>query len=343
MTHLSARFHAFYHGLFRQKPRQAALDLYRETERLFEEHGLTAEESRERLAGHIADVIRRAFKVPVPEPIDEDLASFILRIFNFEEMFLLPPIDWTEKHSVSEYWGVQEKALKQKQLLSGWNETGDLFTHTLCRVLDPIVTAAPKITRDKDAITVPTALVHVIADIGQVVEASMVSLFDEELVKHSLFDRHRRHFDRNLIAASGGNPEDPKSFTKAPKYPSQSDIKDPAALVATYLATTPVHDLLGGDIAFAIPTAARFEHHHIVGGSGHGKTQTLQYMIAEDLEAVAQGERSVIVIDSQGDLIRKISRLKVFAPGEPLHDRVVIIDPTDVEWPVSLNLFDIGC
>ena len=32
----------------------------------------------------------------------------------------------------------------------------------------------------------------------------------------------------------------------------------------------------------------------------------------------------------------------MFAPGEPLHDRIVIIDPKDVEWPVSLNLFDVG-
>jgi len=68
----------------------------------------------------------------------------------------------------------------------------------------------------------------------------------------------------------------------------------------------------------------------------------LQYMIAEDLEAVVQGERSVVVIDSQGDLINTISNLSVFAEGGPLHERVVIVDPSDVEWPVSLNLFDVG-
>ena len=65
-------------------------------------------------------------------------------------------------------------------------------------------------------------------------------------------------------------------------------------------------------------------------------------MIAEDLEAVVQGERSVVVIDSQGDLINTISNLSVFAEGGPLHERVVIVDPSDVEWPVSLNLFDVG-
>jgi hypothetical protein len=100
--------------------------------------------------------------------------------------------------------------------------------------------------------------------------------------------------------------------------------------------------LFDGAIPFTIPTRTRFEHHHIVAGSGHGKTQTLQYLIANDLPAVGSGQASIIVLDSQGDLIRTISQLKCFAPGEPLHDRICIIDPSDVEYPVSLNLFDVG-
>ncbi len=32
----------------------------------------------------------------------------------------------------------------------------------------------------------------------------------------------------------------------------------------------------------------------------------------------------------------------MFAPGSPLAQRLCIIDPTDVEWPVALNLFDAG-
>lgn len=57
---------------------------------------------------------------------------------------------------------------------------------------------------------------------------------------------------------------------------------------------------------------------------------------------MGEEERSVIVLDSQGDLIANIAELDVFAPGGPLHDRIVIIDPSDVEYPVSLNLFDVG-
>ena len=132
------------------------------------------------------------------------------------------------------------------------------------------------------------------------------------------------------------------SFNRQPKYAKDVDASNPERLIQTYLGRTPICDFFDQSVDFAIPIDVRFGHHHIVAGSGHGKTQTLQHLIASDLEAVAYGERSVVVLDSQGDLINNISNLAAFAPGGPLADRLVIIDPTDIEYPVSLNLFDVG-
>lgn len=146
----------------------------------------------------------------------------------------------------------------------------------------------------------------------------------------------------NQIVASGGNPADPASFKRAPKKPSQFDAKTPEELVEAYLGSTPLALPFHQTVTFTIPTKSRFEHQHIVAGSGHGKTQSLQYLIAQDLAAMAHEKRTVIVLDSQGDLIRNIAQLEVFGPDGPLHDRLVLIDPTDVEYPVSLNLFDVG-
>ena len=95
----------------------------------------------------------------------------------------------------------------------------------------------------------------------------------------------------------------------------------------------------------ALPFAARFEHTHIVGGSGHGKTQLLQQLILGDLHALeGAGHGSLIVIDSQGDLIRAITHLAAFSPRVEgsLAERLVLIDPNDVEHPPALNLFDFG-
>ena len=345
MRHLSARLHALYHGLFRPQPRQLALELHHKVEALLRDHGLSSESDRSRLAHDMAGTALAAFDKDVATPGQKTLEGLILRVFNFEGMFLLPKFDWAGRHSVADYWQLQDELNRQKLWLDDFERTTQVFTLAICHCLAPVVSNAPRIPlsgANDDAITVPTDLVRAIADIDRVTEAVSLAVFGDEIEKLGLFARHRRQFEGNLIAASGGNPADPQGFSRAPKYPSQSDIKDPEELVATYLGRTPIADLFKGAIPFALPNAARFEHHHIVAGSGHGKTQTLQYLIAEDLAAVARGERSVIVIDSQGDLIRRISHLKQFAPGEALHDRIVIIDPADVEWPVSLNLFDIG-
>ncbi|WP_136057692.1 helicase HerA domain-containing protein [Candidatus Halocynthiibacter alkanivorans] len=108
-------------------------------------------------------------------------------------------------------------------------------------------------------------------------------------------------------------------------------------MVDTYLAGTHLKDLFHLRTPFEIPEESRFEHMHIVAGSGHGKTQTLQYFIARDLEEVARGDKSVVVIDSQGDLINTILKATVLPP-----EKIVLIDPEDIAFPVSLNLFSVG-
>ena len=85
--------------------------------------------------------------------------------------------------------------------------------------------------------------------------------------------------------------------------------------------------------------AKRFEHMHIVAGTGHGKTQLLQWLICEDLADLVEGKASIIVIDSQADLLKNILSLGLM---KHLKDRIILIDPYDVEHPPALNLFDFG-
>ena len=87
------------------------------------------------------------------------------------------------------------------------------------------------------------------------------------------------------------------------------------------------------------PLESRFEHTHVLGGSGHGKTQLLQQLILNDIDALKENKGSIIVIDSQGDMIGKILYL---AEMKELSDRLILIDPSDIEHPPALNLFDFG-
>ena len=201
----------------------------------------------------------------------------------------------------------------QKRTLEAFDDVCDLVATMVTRAFITILDASPpaSLNDGEGGITVPTRKIDLLADLGLVVEGVMAACLDDEIFRHELFPRLRQRIDYNLIAVSGGNPHDPGAFKRAPTMPTKSDIADKAQLVEAYLGGTPFISLFEGVLPFTIPTAARFEHHHIVAGSGHGKTQTLQYLIGNDLDAVERGEASVVVLDSQGDLIKTISQLNM--------------------------------
>lgn len=103
--------------------------------------------------------------------------------------------------------------------------------------------------------------------------------------------------------------------------------------IEKFLGGSYIRQVLDFNVGFDIPEQTRFEHCHILGPTGTGKTQLLQQLILADIEQ----DCSIVVIDSQADLINNITRIKRI-PKE----RFVIVDPTDVEFPVALNVFDIG-
>lgn len=84
------------------------------------------------------------------------------------------------------------------------------------------------------------------------------------------------------------------------------------------------------EVPYGLPDEQRMEHHWVVAASGAGKTQMLQAMITEDIEK----GRTVFVMDSQRDVIQKLSHLKRGM-------ETILIDPEDTEFPPAIALFDI--
>lgn len=139
------------------------------------------------------------------------------------------------------------------------------------------------------------------------------------------------------------------------KAPKASEAKgSPREVINTYLAGWPLLPIFWGRVAYQIPPDARFEHSHILGGTGHGKTQLLQRFIREDLADLSfalqqrvSGAvdplplRSLVILDGQGDLIRNVSTRSACSPRGALKNRVILIDPTDVYHPPALNMFDL--
>lgn len=112
-------------------------------------------------------------------------------------------------------------------------------------------------------------------------------------------------------------------------------------VVSAYLGLSPFERLLEQQIPFVIPDETRYRGAYVVAPSGRGKTTLLKAFIAQDLLKVAKGEASIVVINSDRDLIDNLAKLKAFAPGQPLHERLIVIEP-DMAFPLALNLFSMG-
>jgi hypothetical protein len=83
---------------------------------------------------------------------------------------------------------------------------------------------------------------------------------------------------------------------------------------------------------FGIKKEDRLKHMYILGKTGSGKSTLLKNMIIQD---IYNGE-GVGVIDPHGDLVEE---LLDYIPQERLKD-VVLVDPSDREFPISINIFD---
>lgn len=188
---------------------------------------------------------------------------------------------------------------------------------TISHALAPIARAVPPIEGD-----VLVEVTQFTQPLGQAVQNVIAPFFADN--DYMLFKELRGVLDANLSATHRTNPVYPTDY-------KGDDVVD------TYLRGTALKELFHLKTPFTIPEERRFEHMHMVAGSGHGKTQTLQYFIAKDLDAVARGDRTVVVIDSQGDLINTILKARVLPP-----ERIVLIDPEDISYPVCLNLFSVG-
>lgn len=224
----------------------------------------------------------------------------------------------------------------QQHFLANDDKVSEQLATALGNVFGGIVSELPELPDEAegDAFTVP--LVSLLRDPGNIVDRIIGTICTTELSEAGLFAGLQRQFYDNVCAASGVLPD---KESRKPLITADESKLSPSELIEAYLKGTPFLELFQTPVPFSLPDETRFEHHWIVAGTGHGKTQALQFLIANDLARVFSGEASIVVIDSQGDLIRNISRLKIFAEYP---EKLCVIDPTDIEHPVALNLFDLG-
>ena len=223
--------------------------------------------------------------------------------------------------------------LRRKERFLARDETNiDMLATVIINSLKGITESLPRTEATSTTFTVP--LNAFIKDLPAVMNRIISNVVDEKVHDNNLCLELYDRITTNIQVVSGIVPGTDSS--KQLIFPDQANLP-PATLIPTYFARTPYNDFLTAPAPFAI--THRFSHQHIVATPGAGKTNLIGVLLALDFDQVARGAASVIVLDSQGDLINSIVRMKDFAPGRRLHDRLVYIDPTDIQYPLQLNIF----
>jgi len=343
MRHIGPKIHKFIYGFFQQSDHGEVRYLYSQIQEQLASCGVASNHGIDKKTGQIADDVATTLRLSADD--HKTVHMFVSQLFDYEELFQIPKVDFNIKRSVAEYWKLKDHLNETKTFLDNFSDIISAITKFTLIIFSNLVPPGQDENQSYDpekGLSFTTQRIDHLNNFNERIENMLSAAFDEEIENLGILTRLGNRLETNLVVASGGNPADPSAFSRQVKYPSKSENKNPDTLIATYLGGTPLSDIFGGEEKFIIPTLSRYEHHHIVAGTGHGKTQTLQYLISQDLEEVKKGNRSIVVIDSQGDLINKLRNLEVFAEGGDLHDRICIIDPEDIEYPVSLNLFDVG-
>jgi hypothetical protein len=218
------------------------------------------------------------------------------------------------------------------------------YSRHLIELLAPVLKALPAEDRNDGVLVIEIPLIALLRDatplIQRLVEQIVMRHYDSvgtTKTQLSLGAALAASVVARLCVASKLTEAKAREFPQRIKWPKHLD-RTAAELVETFLGGTPLASLLLCPIAVRISDAVRMEHCLITAGAGHGKTQTLQHLIACDLDRPKGQEVGMVIIDSQGDLINRIKRLSVFANS----DRLLIVDAADVEFPLALNLFNLG-
>jgi hypothetical protein len=273
----------------------------------------------------------------VSESLRPAFCQLVDRLLQGEHaMFDFPALDLAKAHlSLKELVDLRHFLRAKEHFHAHEERVVSLLIDCLSRIVGNVADALPE-SLAPSPFTLP--LVHLLPDPKLFVEGLFGVLWDQSYVDNGLFVDVSRRMYLNMCEVSGiADPREPK---KPFKRPSQNDAPL-YEIVDLYLSGTPFRDFFLTAVPLRFTQEERFSHMHVVGGSGAGKTTLLQNLILSDL--TSDEPPSLVIVDSQSDLIRKLSHLALFEPGYgSLADRFLLISPRDIKHPPALNIFDVN-
>ncbi|HLK57620.1 MAG TPA: hypothetical protein VKU00_13730 [Chthonomonadaceae bacterium] len=286
--------------------------------------------------GALAEVTARIYSEMdyLQPPVDEAFWVAIYQMLAMETAIFDCPSDVTVSHlSLKEQVDLRRFLRAKEHFLANEEKVIALLKECLILIFGTTAAELPQ-TVDPSPFTIP--LIYTLPEPRKLIDQLYGTLWESKYVDFGLFVEVSRQMYLNLCTVSEiVDPYEPKRpFKHASK--SEAPLHE---LVDRYLAKTPFHDFFLTTVPLRFTYEERFSHMHIVGGSGAGKTTLLQNLILHDL--TSKDPPALVIVDGQGDLIGKLSRLALFQEW-PLEDHLVVITPKDLEYPPALNIFDVN-
>jgi hypothetical protein len=251
------------------------------------------------------------------------LAEAMIEIYEAERLnHLDPPPQYHNELEDAQYRETVRNHLKKVQHLPDLEAAMINSCDTFAAALPPIA------RRQKDLGHLATVSLDTVVQ-PAVITDLVRHYYSQPLMESGLCQTLRDALDKNI-----------HDLSHIPFHPDTRNLGDlvmPAQFkgstteaVTAYLSGTPFEQVFQAQVPFSLPQETRFSGHWIIAPPGRGKTTLLHRMIDDDLDKDA----ALVVMDSKGDLIDPIKRLKRIA------DRIVLIEP-DFDHPIALNPLDI--
>jgi len=248
-----------------------------------------------------------------------------------------------DRTSLFRTWGTLPKSEKWELLENTENVKSrmesDIYLNSTIEIIDLIIDYIPKKSKTRNNLTFETPMLGCFSDIRELLDNLIIIFTSENYTAHITYKKINTILNNNLKTLFPSS----KNNTSKIVYPLDSAIKDTNKLINSYFRYTPFINFFNNDINFNLNHDIRFEHTHILGGTGHGKTQLLSRFLSHDLERAKKGKGGFSIIDGQGDLIETVLKLDIFNPNKEknLSEKLIIINPSDTDNPISFNIFDI--